>query len=192
MDQYNITLKINDKVYKIEMPNEPIKHISINFDLNEKTEEKEKLANIDKVCDSYFAYNKDVSNHISLQYRKLNCKSLNTVIQHLPNYNILKKTNPQLLDMFIETCDILKECFDKAYKIKYTEISQYMVFFQEYLLKFITIISEEEYNDFMIALAKIGIDDKIIIILKDIRSGLNTDLKNIINYDNCSCYICSI
>lgn len=189
MNSYNITLKINDKVYKIDLPDEPIKTFSINFNLEESKDELEK---IDKICDSYFKSEKDLSNHISLQYRKLNCKSLSEVIHFLPNYNVIKTTKTQLIDTFIDTCDILKECFNNAYKIGFNDVSQYTVFFQEYLLKFITIISEEEYNDFIISLAKIGIDDKVIIMLKDIRVGLNNELRNLINYDQCDCYICSI
>lgn len=189
MNNYNITLKINDKVYKIDLPNEPIKNLSINFNFEES---KDELANIEKLCDSYFTSEKDLSNHISLQYRKLKCKSLLDVIEFLPNYDVIKKTKTQLIDTFIETCDILKECFDKAYKIGFNDVSQYTVFFQEYLLKFINVISEEEYNDFIVSLAKLGVDDKVIIVLKDIRVGLNNELRNLINYEHCACYICSI
>lgn len=122
--------------------------------------------------------------HITDVYNK------NCLIDEFPikfkKYEAYLNGEQEDINSFIELCDLLNEWF---FMNKLEELKEYRDLFNKYLLKFVQVMENDQYKEFIIALGVIGIDDQAIIILGNIRDK-TSDITKCMNIRGCECDIC--
>lgn len=116
-------------------------------------------------------------------------------IHFLPNYVTIKSTQYNQLELFAELCDIIDEWFIE-YNSKQREDSDFVSivenYFRNYLIKFVWKLTKEELDEFMVIMATNGVDDKAILLLKDIYNGNLKSITNLMDYTDCNCSVCKL